>query len=411
MRILLPMGRSGTRRTTVEENDARVLDAVVKVLDRFGVDGLTARRVADAAGFTTGAVYGRFENTDEMMVEVWLRRLRPFVRAGLWRSIDMAEGSPEAERLEIPQEYDAVAERLGAFFIAVSPRNEVLAEVVLPEVDQWFHELGLGPECPMAQRAHRSVAIAAYIGAMLSGAIDDRLAPDWVRCLRWWEASRRLPSRISEAAVPTSLPLHADVVDDELGALLGATADVIAHAGVSKTTITRIARRAGLPRSALYTYFDSRDELIAAAVTYSAWGTASDSRRTIVSSGPHSLAHAAHMYLDPANRWFRRRRVEFYLAGVSDARIAQAVVERERSLIDSVLGEQRLRSPMAREAMADVLRFVGILATGAFLLPETSRVFAGIDWRFGLSPLMGAALSEIADLERDASSGLDSAAS
>lgn len=404
------MGKSGMRRTSVEENDARVLDAVVGVLDRFGVDGATARRVADAAGLSTGAVYGRFENTDEMMVEVWQRRLRGVVRAGLRRSIDMAEGSPEAERLEIPEEYDPVAERLGAFFIAISPRNEVLGEVVLPEVDQWFHEMGLGPECSMPHRAQRAVAIAAYFGAMLSGAIDDRLIPDWVRCLRWWEAARRQSPHFVDAPVPASLPLHADTVDTELDRLIAATADVIARAGVSHTTITRIARRAGMPRSALYSHFDSRDELIATAVARSAWGTASESRRSVVTGGPHALAHAAHVYLDPANRWFRRRRVEFYVAGISDSRIGQAVVERERALIDNVLGEHSLASPLAREALADVLRFVGILATGAFLLPETSRVFVGVDWRFGLSSLMAAALSEVEELERG-SSPADSAAS
>lgn len=389
------MGKSGARRVAVEENDARVLDSVVAVLDRYGVDGVTARRVADVAGLSTGAVYGRFENTDEMLVEVWLRRLSSVVRAGLWRSIDMAEGSPEAVRLEVPEEFDPVAERLGAFFIAMSPRNEVLAEVVLPEVDRWFHEMGIGVDAPMQQRANRAVAIAAYFGAMLSGAVDDVLIPDWVRCLSWWEHARRLSSHLTDTPVPASLPISADNTDDELGRLLAATADVISHAGVKNTTITRIARRAGLPRSALYSHFDSRDDLIVAAVVRSAWGTASESRRSIVAAGPHALAHAAHVYLDPVNKWFRRRRVEFYLAGVSDPEIRAAVVERERLLIESAISGQGTLSQQSKDVLLDLLRFVGVLATGAFLLPETSRVFTGIDWRFGLSPLMSAALADL----------------
>ncbi|MSX21320.1 MAG: TetR family transcriptional regulator, partial [Actinobacteria bacterium] len=65
-----------TRRDRVALNDERILDAAVVVLDLFGIDGLSARRVAEQAGLSTGAIYGRFENTDELLVEVWNRRLR-----------------------------------------------------------------------------------------------------------------------------------------------------------------------------------------------------------------------------------------------------------------------------------------------------------------------------------------------
>ena len=406
------MGKSASRSRGVAKNDARVLDAVVAVLDRHGVDGATARRVADEAGLSTGAVYGRFENTDEMLIEAWLQRFRHVVRAGLERSISMAEGSAEAERLEIPESYDPVAERLGAYVIAMSPRNEVLAEVVLPEVDQWFHDLGLGPQMAMHRRSSRAVAIAAYFGAMLTGGIDDALLPDWVHCLGWWESARKVSPHFADALPSNLLPIADHVSnEDELDVLLSATADVVARAGVSGTTITRIARRAGLPRSALYSHFDSRDELVVAAAARSSWGRSFESRRALMELGPMGIARAAHHYLDPASRWVRRRRVEFFLAGISNRSLALGIMEREQSIVDAVLADEEMQSASARESLRSLLAFIGILATGAFVLPETSRVFHGIDWRYGLAPMIEAAFAEIDQLQRTGSDEVDTVAS
>ena len=247
-------------------NDERILDAAVVVLDRFGIDGLSARRVAEQAGLSTGAIYGRFENTDELLVEVWNRRLRSVVLGGLERSIRMSDPAVGDPDPVVPESFDPVAERIGAFVIALAPRSDVLSEVVVPDVDAWLRAMGVGPGNPATSRARRAIAIAAYFGAMLNGSVSEALHPDWLLCLRWWEEAR------AREALPLSGPvawlpptrIAVESGNPELDVLLLATGEVMARAGVAGTTVTRIARRAGVPRSAVYAHFDSKDDLVQA---------------------------------------------------------------------------------------------------------------------------------------------------
>ena len=68
-------GRRRTARSLA--NDVIVRQAVVEEIVASGVDSVGPTAVARRAGFTTGAVYGRYENSIEMVVDTWLEELWP----------------------------------------------------------------------------------------------------------------------------------------------------------------------------------------------------------------------------------------------------------------------------------------------------------------------------------------------
>ena len=397
LRELASVSTPTPRRDRVAQNDERILNAAVVVLNRFGMDGLTARRVAEQAGLSTGAVYGRFESIDELLIEVWTQRLKDVVLAGLQRSIQMADPQVEDAPSEVPESFDPVAEQLGAFLIALAPRSEVLSEVVVPDVAEWLDSVGVGHGHPPEARARRAIAVGAYFGAMLNGAVSDALHPDWVLCLRWWETAR---SRAPLAVSPPLRDLPAariavETGDAELDALLLATGEVMSRSGVVGTTITRIARRAGLPRTAVYTHFDSKDDLVMACVFQATASASASSRRLKTLRTRDGVALVATRITDPASRAWRRRRIEGLLAAVSNPALASAVlraeVESENELILSI----GLVDVESEYGLRQLLRFFEVLMTGLSVVPEVSTVFEGIDWRVAVSPLTELALAEV----------------
>ena len=385
------------RRDRVALNDERILDAAVVVLDRFGIDGLSARRVAEQAGLSTGAIYGRFENTDELLVEVWNRRLRSVVLAGLERSIRMSDPAVGDPDPVVPESFDPVAERIGAFVIALAPRSDVLSEVVVPDVDAWLRAMGVGPGNPATSRARRAIAIAAYFGAMLNGSVSEALHPDWLLCLRWWEEAR------AREALPLSGPvawlpparIAVESGNPELDVLLLATGEVMARAGVAGTTVTRIARRAGVPRSAVYAHFDSKDDLVQACIFQATANASASARRLKSLTAPHGVASVAHRVTDPAGRQWRRRRIEGLLAAIYSPALASAVLLAEVETENELIMRIGLIDAGEEYALRQLLRFFDVLATGLAVVPELSTVFEGIDWRIVLTPITEQASTEI----------------
>jgi len=385
------------RRDRVALNDERILDAAVVVLDRFGIDGLSARRVAEQAGLSTGAIYGRFENIDELLVEVWGRRLRSVVLAGLERSIrtsDPGVGDPDPV---VPESFDPVVERIGALLIALAPRSDVLSEVVVPDVDAWLQAMGVGPGYPAISRARRAIAIAAYFGAMLNGSVSEALLPDWVLCLRWWEEARARETLPSSGPVAPSTPARIVVEsgNPELDVLLLATGEVMARAGVVGTTITRIARRAGVPRSAVYAHFDSKDDLVQACIFRATASASASARRLKSLTTPHGVATVAHRVTDPAGREWRRRRIEGLLAAISNPALASAILLAEVETENELIMRIGLVDVGEEYALRQLLRFFEVLASGLAVVPELSAVFEGIDWRIVLTPITEQASAEI----------------
>jgi len=248
-------------------NNEKLLDAMVAETDRHGLDDLRSARVAKSAGLTTGALYSRFENADEMLLGMWQQRVsEPFlnhVRDTVRYVLgDLDQRHPVLQAVEKP----APLLRLGAEFCVVVPRNITLSEVISPAIIDLLAELGLTANCDPLEGAKVMIAASAATGTALR-AIVTGTNPGWGAALR---ALRAAASRAERRSHTADL---GDVAPDPINtgnpvrdALLISAKRVVANVGFQRATVSRIARRASLTPSAIYQLWDDKESMLDEAI-------------------------------------------------------------------------------------------------------------------------------------------------
>ena len=136
--------RAASQRST--RNAAAVLKAITQECIANGLDGIVASSVAKRAGLTTGAVYSRFENSDEMLIALWENVVAPVFKAYVVDTITAINSATSiTEKTEIVSQLEKPSRvvSLGAEFLVVAQRNEVVGEVVIPQISTWLSDAGL----------------------------------------------------------------------------------------------------------------------------------------------------------------------------------------------------------------------------------------------------------------------------
>ena len=128
------MPAHGSRLPKSEATRLRLLDCAVQEIARSGPDRVGFTAVARLAGMSTGALYARYENADELLVDVWLQKCLPEVRRVVDDLTSAVTGESEAGCL-------ALATRIGSLdpvllattrLLVAARRNDTLWEVVDP---------------------------------------------------------------------------------------------------------------------------------------------------------------------------------------------------------------------------------------------------------------------------------------
>ncbi|MDP4642001.1 MAG: TetR/AcrR family transcriptional regulator [Ilumatobacteraceae bacterium] len=127
--------RKRQRTKTQQQNAEKLLDAMVAETIEVGLDNLQSGRVAKAAGLTTGALYSRYENADEMLIALWQHRVCvPFLQH-LRDVVGYVQGTlPLQHPVTRAVEKPTPLLRLGAEFLVVAQRNDTLSEVITPAI-------------------------------------------------------------------------------------------------------------------------------------------------------------------------------------------------------------------------------------------------------------------------------------
>ncbi|MFM7081191.1 MAG: TetR/AcrR family transcriptional regulator [Actinomycetota bacterium] len=263
-----PVAPTRRRQTESQQRNAELLlDAMVIETDSHGLDYLRSARVAQAVGLTTGALYSRYENADEMLVALWQERVSEPYLAHIRDVVRYVQG-------ELPRQHQVTQQvlnpspllRLGAEFTVVATRNDTIGEVVIPALEQALVELGLRADADPLKGAVVMIAASAAVGTALRSFVTGT-NPGWDGAL----ASLRL-------AAETSAPLqHSPLNDDQpplpintgnpvRDALLTSAKRVVARVGFKNATITRIARRAGFSTSAIYQLWTDKEAMLDEAI-------------------------------------------------------------------------------------------------------------------------------------------------
>ena len=264
--------RAPSQRTNA--NTVRVLKAIMRNASELGIDELSATRVAKLSGLTTGAIYGRFEDHDEMAVELWQSVIRQPFRARLQRSVeylyDRHPGSDKKSKSFSSEQIATIAKdfetpdemaKVGAEFLVIARRNLAVGEVVLPEVTGWFNEMGLSRTNEAIDNAAIAIALSASIGTALRAFVM-KSNPNWLAIANGLRnAATGATSNALQTKPEQPKWINPETDNPARTALINAVAEVVAKSGYANATISRIVRRAGVTNGSLYNLYTDKEAL------------------------------------------------------------------------------------------------------------------------------------------------------
>lgn len=311
------------RNARAVENDERILSAAAALIVERGVDSFGLRDVAHHTDLTYGALYGRYENVAELLVDVWCRRLGPEVERLVSIAASIAADEPAS-----PEDIDRITEPQPDLLAAVhlcmvASRIDELSDVVPAQVRSWLEAAGA------FAGAHADPMVLGLVGLLLGAVMVAPVHRDGTgpltAALAWVRAGRACPAPDGPSPEPTRpLPYDFGGSDPVLEALLQAAVDVVARSGLAQTTLKRIGRVAGYSPSLVYSFYDTRDEMLVDVVTRCVWHSRGPSSLSVGASADAAAAIMAGGTSPDAKR-YRRLTLEFLLSASHDERLAAVI--------------------------------------------------------------------------------------
>jgi AcrR family transcriptional regulator len=253
-------------------NDEAIRQAAIDEIIRVGVDRLSLREVGIAAGLTHGATYARYEDVEELLVDLWISKLRERLVSLIELSMDAAE-NPDAQSI------GALFERLRVSDHADLAALEVflLARRIPPLLEECesFIAAYLEPDGGTSEQSRviftRTVVL---FGMALSRLYSEAM---FAHDSGYQNAVEKLmidvlSSDSSKVAFDaSSLNLQLLATDERMNVpsddtlkmeLSRSTYAVIGKSGYVRATISRIARRANCSPAAIYKAHKSKEDLV-----------------------------------------------------------------------------------------------------------------------------------------------------
>lgn len=182
------MAERWTMQRRVEHTRNLLLDAAEEVFARKGFEGAALEDIADAAGYTRGAIYSHFGSKAELFLAVTQRQREQFldgfsdVIASVHRLSDVDVDELAARWRDLIQTQGANRAALGYEFTLFLLRNPEARERVATQrletalsladyIDKGVARLGGTLRIPALELAH--VVLAANDGVTLSSLLDD----------------------------------------------------------------------------------------------------------------------------------------------------------------------------------------------------------------------------------------------
>ncbi|MFZ9867904.1 MAG: TetR family transcriptional regulator [Ilumatobacteraceae bacterium] len=320
------MSPSSRRTGRALRNDVRLRKSAARVIQKFGVDGVSMALIASDAGLTTGALYGRFEVVDDVLVDLWKNGAGGAIFALVE---EMLPTSPDVDsEVGNRRNIDPLAE-CGLQILIASRRNLTIAEAIEADLKMWTEKWSLGSSSSPTQRMRSAVLLSTIFGRLASDCLvhgEDRYRSMYEQIHRATEIAE------SEEIVHESAGLEVIAVggDPLSNDLINATMDVIAKSGVEQSTLSRISRRAGVTTGAIYSRYESKIELLIDAIEVLVATVArTSSKLVIIGAQNHdmstSVARMFHTAVSPDRSPWNRFRLETYLAGLSNPAIRRCL--------------------------------------------------------------------------------------
>lgn len=359
-------------------NDIAIRDAAINIIVTGGIDRLSLRDVGQRAGLTHGATYARFEDVDELLVDIWNSLLSHRAVAMLELSL-RAASEPTAESVGTLFNFirDAgPADVASVHALLVARRIPTLHEEVEPFIQRYLeHEIAN----PVRSRA---LVVFGFLIVHVFGDHRFERDDDYLSVLE----------KLILATLQTSTtevdPVEPRAFDERIldgptenlkSRLAFATLGVVGRSGYHRATITRIARRAACSPGAIYKMYPSKEDLVIAAfrdVMRARWLRISHFLDILEEK---SIAQLMYASASKENEFRRNFTMETGLAAMHSDKIRLAITSQLRELEDAV-------PPLVNVADSEVeslryfIRYVTNLTVGASWLAIISPRALDIDF-------------------------------
>jgi AcrR family transcriptional regulator len=262
--LSVPRPRSARALT----NDQAIRTAAVQLIFNKGIDSISFRDVGQEAGLTHGALYARFEDVDELLIDLWASVLRDRAISMFTAASDAALNPTHAnvhaviETIRDASTVDAVTVQV----LLASRRFPILQEEVENFVRDFLETSGA--EVSDAVQSRALVLFALMIIVILS---NSQFGPD-VECLDFLESILRESLAVDVAEVASiavrepSDRLIAAPKPDLRSQLTFHTFSAVGRSGYMRATISRISRRANCSPGSIYKIYPSKEDLTIAAI-------------------------------------------------------------------------------------------------------------------------------------------------
>ena len=259
------MPSHGSRLPKSETTRLKLLDCAVQEILETGPDRLGFTAIARRAQMSTGALYARYENADELLIDVWLHNCLPALRTLVDETVAAVNQREGSASLALAARVNATEPALVAAvrILTVARRNDTLWEVVEPSFRETMSRgIASAPGLPFT---------AAHVFGYLIGITGTGMTHlDWFGPLSIAVAlARRVEARpvrsedLKQWPETPSEPLG-DEIDQRLFA---AVSDVIGQVGVDRATVSRIARKAQVNPASIYMRYEDKNALVVRVVT------------------------------------------------------------------------------------------------------------------------------------------------
>jgi AcrR family transcriptional regulator len=345
-----------------------------------GIDAISFRDVGREAGLTHGALYARFEDVEELLVDLWTEVLSHRAIA-MFEAARNAAVSPSDASVDALLDFVRNAESADVVAVQVlllSRRFVVLFE----EVEIFIHDYLESPGENSRAVHSRSLALFSMMAAKIFnnsefGLNRDRIAflqPVLVAALKT-DPEDVLPVPLSEPddrVIPTP---NSDIRSQ----LSYYTFSAVGRSGYTRATISRISRRSNCSPGAIYKLYPSKEDLVIAAtrsIMRAPWITIS-AVAEIMNEGV--LAQLLYAGASDQNNVRKNFVLEMSMASAHNAKL-RAAVAAQLEMIESVAPMIQDISDEERLHLQYMLREVVLLVLGVSFLSTVTRAIADMDF-------------------------------
>jgi AcrR family transcriptional regulator len=256
----MPRQRSARARG----NDDAIRAAAIDLLLSSGIDNISFREVGKLAGLTHGALYARFEDVEELLVDVWTEVLSHRVISLLKSALDAASHpSDDSVSALLRRVRDADKSDVAAVQVLLLSRRFL---VLREEVEFFIHEsLDAKPaeasdETWSRTRVLFSLVLVKIFSNSEFGINQERLdfmQPVLVAALRV-DPADVVEVTFTEPETWVDGAPHIDLQSR----LAFTTYGAVGVSGYTRATISRISRRADCSPGAIYKMFPAKEDLV-----------------------------------------------------------------------------------------------------------------------------------------------------